>query len=154
MKRKKIDKMQYATKYYNKHKAEIDTFFGNQKNWLDNVNYNLRNTYYTKATNARLDMQDLIQAKKGGDVELAFAKRTAVNKDVHFPDARALNKRIEAFDAKVSNAKWTDQFGYNKEVKQYYEIKNSNLVLANIITTEPSGGSPIETWEYIDKNYV
>ena len=152
--KKKIDKMTYAETYYYKHATEIDKLFGDKKNFLDSVKYNIRQDYYYSAKNARLDIQDHITIKKGGDAELAYAKRNATNKDVYFPDSRTLNRRIDPNSAKPSTATWTDIYGFDVEVKQYYEIKNSNLVLANIITSEPGGGSPVESWEYIDKNYV
>ena len=152
--KKKLDKMVYAESYYNKHAAEIDKLFGDKKNFLDSVKYNIRQDYYYSAKNARLDIQDHITVKKGGDAELAYAKRNATNKELYFPDSRKLNGKIKPSSAKLSTAKWTDIFGFDVKVEKYYEIKDSNLVLANIITSEPGGKSPVETWEYLDKNYV
>lgn len=154
MRKRKINKMTYAEEYYNRNSIKIDSIFGSKKDFLDTVKISLRKDYYFSKRNARLDMQDLITAVKGGDVDLAYAKRNATNKDYYFPDSRALNRRIKSFSAKASDASWTDEFGFIVEVKQYYEIANSDLVLANIIVKEPDDDSPIESWEYIDRDLV
>ena len=154
MKRKVVDKMKYAEKYYKMRQARIDAAFGNEKNWLSAVKYNIRQDSYYKTSNARLDMQDLLQDAEGKDSQLSYAKRNATNKDLFFPDARMLNRKMVPNSAKTSKAKWEDLFGNNIQVMQYYEIKNSNYVLANIITSDPDENSPIESWEYINKDLV
>jgi len=155
MKRKKtkIDKMVYADTYYQKHKADIDKVFGSEAIFKTYVKNSIQQDYYYTKKNARLDIQDLIKAKKGGDWELAYAKRNATNKELYFPDARKLNKKIEEFSAKPSKSSFTDIFGNDIDILQYYEIKGEDVVLANIMVN-PKSGSPIEQWEYIDKQYV
>ena len=146
--------MTYAKDYYDRHSAKLDAIFGSEKDFLDTVRISIRQDSYYSKKNARLDLQDLTTAVAGGDPELAYGKRNATNRDLYFPDARALNKRIIPNSAKASTASWADEFGYDIEVKQYYEIKNSDLVLANIIVSEPDGSSPLEQWQYIDKDLV
>lgn len=153
-KKKAISKEDFAKEYYTKHKSIIDSVFGNEKDFYNAVDKSVREVRFYSKKSANAAIKDLLVMHQGGDSKLIRAKRTADNKGLYFPDGRALNKRIKPFSSKSSSAAWTDPFGYDVEVKEYYEISNSDLVLANIIVSEPGGKSPRESWRFIDKDLV
>lgn len=156
-KKHKTTKISYASEYYDKHSKQLDKLFGNKRSFMNHVEYDMSGREnYSNKTDAGKALKAYIDAvaivKAGGDPEIYHAKAAATNVDEVFPDLRKLNKRMNGqrnyskVGIKISN---DPEDGAERTVLSYYEINNSNYVLAEVKKVQD--GSPYTVWQYIDR---
>lgn len=154
---KKVTVDKYIQSYYKRHKAELDSIFGNERSAKAHLKHDVANApanYFNSRENAREFYDDYLNSLINPEAHsLKIAKRDAINRSDYFKTNRELNKRIDA-SALIKNNKYlgVDAKGWDTSLIEYYEIKNSNLVLAH--TAKFNGSSAFEVWEYIDAGLI
>lgn len=155
-----IEKEYYARDYYTKHKTQIDKILkqaeaagrirvpnGDYENVFTSIIKATPRTFTSKEIAKRTVDKELTRLL-GGDPDVIDAKHAGNRGDYGFSDLRKLNKRL---DGVYQDWNYKDPSG-DWETDGYYEIANSNVVIAKVYHYE--SGSPIEMWEYIDKDEI
>lgn len=149
---KKVSVDKYIESYYKRHKNELDSIFGSERSAKAHLKYDVANApanYFYSRENAREFYDDYLNSLINPAAHtLKVAKRDAINRHDYFKTNRELNKRIDENNLIKSNKYLgIDANGWDTSLIEYYEIKNSNLVLAH--TSKFNGSTSYEVWEYI-----
>lgn len=168
-KRISVDKA--IDRYYNSHKSDLLTIFGNERSAKAHLKYDVSNmpaNYFSTKKHATEVFNDYIESiTKPVSVRVKNAKKEAlINTPSVFSSGRELNNKIVGWD-------WgTDKFGKRKQIDLfvnsnkalgrvgsyddtligYYEIKNSDQVLA--LVSHYNGKTRLEGWQFLDKDLV
>lgn len=159
-KSKKLTVDKAISNYYNRHKDKLNQVYGSEKSAKAHLKYDTPDMppNYFENYNSAKEAFDLTVEYKIDPIraELKEAKMKAINKDI-WKSQRQLNNRInpDAFQSFNTSLGSLDINGmeYDAETLGYYEIKNSDQVLAQV-RVSLNGRSPWEIWQYIDREAV
>ena len=148
----KIDEaIAYAANYYDKHQKSIDRLLDgrttrNKKDvFIDLVDdlFQQNGVKYNSKKNLNAGIQGIINELQGIDPRLNEIKREALNREeAGFKDLRKLNKRVSP-----------QEIAYNgpDNIVGYYDIKDSDYVIAHKLDYTFSSKSPTNIYEYITR---
>ena len=142
------DARAYAADYYDKHQNSIDKLLDgkttrNNKNvFIDLVDdlFDQNRSKYTSKKNLNEGIRGIINELQGIDPRLNEIKRTALNREeAGFKDLRKLNKRVSPQEIAYSGP---------NNIIGYYDIKDSDYVIAHKLDYTFSSKSPTNIYEY------
>lgn len=155
-----VEKEYYAREFYSKHKRQVDNALrqaeanglirvpnGDYEKVFTSIIKASPRTFTSKEIAKRTVAKELYRLQ-GGDPDVFDAKHAGNRGEYGFSDLRKLNKRL---DGQYQDWNYKDPSG-DWETDGYYEIANSDVVIAKVIHYE--SGSPIEMWEYINKDEI
>lgn len=124
--------------------------------------YELNESHYQKLGGDKARKLAVADAKRAAEkvldpkgFELKRAKQEANINTPSFSKLSELNKKIDKKGFNMaSKYLGRDDNNMNVELLGYYDIKNSNLVLAQVATENPYSRSPIVSWQFVDKAVV
>ena len=145
------DARDYAANYYDKHKKSIDKLLRgkttrNKKDvFIDLVDdlFDQNRSKYTSKKTLNEGIRGIINELQGIDPRLNEIKREALNREeAGFKDLRKLNKRVSP-----------QEIAYNgpDNIVGYYDIKDSDYVIAHKLDYTFSSKSPTNVYEYITR---
>ena len=145
------DARAYAADYYDKHQKSIDKLLRgrttrNKKDvFIDLVDdlFDQNRSKYTSKKTLNAGIQGIINELQGIDPRLNEIKREALNREeAGFKDLRKLNKRVSP-----------QEIAYNgpNNIVGYYDIKDSDYVIAHKLDYTFSSKSPSNIYEYITR---
>lgn len=161
MKRKKgkfikesISSMDYAEQYYRKNEEKIKRLMP----YIEDVNdFKMVVKYrmdapekFSSKTIAKDKMDDFIREASGVDMDKLHAKRQAFNingEEFGFSKIQQLNKKIGDYNDMEFEISDTEK------VVGYYDIKNSNAILAQVEIKEPNS-SPYFVYKFVSRSYL
>ena len=145
------DARAYAGDYYDKHQKSIDkllngkTTRNNKDVFIDLVDdlFDQNRSKYTSKKSLRDGIQGIINELQGIDPRLNEIKREALNREeAGFKDLRKLNKRVS-----LQEISWIGP----DNIIGYYDIKDSDYVIAHKLDYTFSSKSPTNVYEYITR---
>ena len=145
------DARAYAANYYDKHQKSIDKLLNgkttrNKKEvFIDLVDdlFDQNRSKYTSKKSLSDGIQGIINELQGIDPRLNEIKRTALNREeAGFKDLRKLNKRVS-----LQEISWSGP----DNIVGYYDIKDSDYVIAHKLDYTFSSKSPTNIYEYITR---
>lgn len=145
------DARAYAANYYDKHQKSIDkllngkTTRNNKDVFIDLVDdlFDQNRSKYTSKKSLSDGIQGIINELQGIDPRLNEIKRTALNREeAGFKDLRKLNKRVS-----LQEISWSGP----DNIIGYYDIKDSDYVIAHKLDYTFSSKSPTNVYEYITR---
>ena len=145
------DARAYAADYYDKHQKSIDkllngkTTRNNKDVFIDLVDdlFDQNRSKYTSKKNLNEGIKGIVSELQGIDPRLSEIKRTALNREeAGFKDLRKLNKRVSLQEIYYSGP---------DNIIGYYDIKDSDYVIAHKLDYTFSSKSPKNLYEYISK---
>lgn len=159
-KSKKVSAQHAIDKFYKAHKAELDKYYGDERTAKAHLKYDtglnlMGNNYPKKATEKLNDYLDWLRDPKGNELKTAKAEAIYNTKEDGtniYTKMTQLNKKIEANDYHIVNKVLGKKNGFDVTALGYYEIKNSDYVLAR--TEWYQGKTKIEAWEFIEKDRI
>lgn len=159
-KSKKISAQHAVDKFYKAHKTELDAYFGSEKLAKAHLKYdaglNLVGANYPKKATEKLNNYlNWIRDPKAN--ELKEAKAEAIYNSLEdntkiFTKMTQLNRKIDANAYNITNKALGKKNGFDVTALGYYDIKNSDYVLAR--TEWYQGKTKIEAWEFIEKDRI
>ena len=164
-KRISVDKA--IDRYYNSHKDDLLVIFGSERSAKAHLKYDVSNmpaNYFSTKKHATEVFNDYIESiTKPVSVRVRHAKKDAlINTPGVFSSGRELNNRIIGWDTDkdgnqidlfVNSGKALGRIGsYDDTLIGYYEIKNSDQVLA--LVSHYNGKTRLEGWQFLDKELV
>ena len=148
----KIDEARaYAAGYYDKHQKIIDkllngkTTRNNKDAFIDLVDdlFKQNGVKYNSKKNLNEGIRGIINELQGIDPRLNEIKRDALNREeAGFSDLRKLNKRVS-----LQEISWIGP----DNIVGYYDIKDSDYVIAHKLDYTFSSKSPTNIYEYITR---
>ena len=141
----------YAANYYNKHQESIDklldgkTTRNNKDVFIDLVDdlFDQNRSKYTSKKSLNEGIRGIINELQGIDPRLNEIKRDALNREeAGFKDLRKLNKRVS-----LQEISWIGP----DNIVGYYDIKDSDYVIAHKLDYTFSSKSPTNIYEYITR---
>ena len=148
----KIDEARaYAADYYDKHQKIIDkllngrTTRNNKEVFIDLVDdlFQQNGVKYNSKKNLNAGIRGIINELQGIDPRLNEIKREALNREeAGFKDLRKLNKRVS-----LQEISWSGP----DNIVGYYDIKDSDYVIAHKLDYTYSSKSPTNIYEYITR---
>lgn len=154
---KRISVNDAIDKFYKRNKRKLDIMFGDErsaKSHLRNDVEDLPASYFRDPKRATRIFNDYLdRLDNPTKYELRLAKREAIaNNPEIYANYRELNKKIDSRDLKSYN-KYLGVFdGYDVNVEEYYEIKNSDYVLAH--NRYWNGSTEYYKWEFTDRTLL
>lgn len=154
-------------RYYNSHINDLLKIFGSERSAKAHLKYDVSNmpaNYFSTKKHATEVFNDYIESiTKPISVRVRHAKKEAlINTPGVFSSGRELNNRIVGWDTDstgnqidlfVNSNKALGRIGnYDDTLIGYYEIKNSDQVLALI--SHYNGKTRLESWQFLDKDLV
>ena len=145
------DARAYAANYYDKHQKSIDkllngkTTRNNKDVFIDLVDdlFDQNRSKYTSKKSLSDGIQSIINELQGIDPRLNEIKREALNREeAGFKDLRKLNKRVS-----LQEISWSGP----DNIIGYYDIKDSDYVIAHKLDYTFSSKSPTNIYEYITR---
>ena len=145
------DARAYAADYYDKHQNTIDkildgkTTRNNKDVFIDLVDdlFQQNGVKYNSKKNLNEGIKGIINELRGIDPRLNEIKRTAENREeAGFKDLRKLNKRVS-----LQEISWSGP----DNIIGYYDIKDSDYVIAHKLDYTFSSKSPTNVYEYITR---
>ena len=145
------DARAYAADYYNKHQNSIDklldgkTTRNNKDVFIDLVDdlFDQNRSKYTSKKSLNDGIRGIINELQGIDPRLNEIKKTALNREeAGFKDLRKLNKRVS-----LQEISWSGP----DNIIGYYDIKDSDYVIAHKLDYTFSSKSPTNVYEYITR---
>ena len=145
------DARAYAANYYDKHQKSIDKLLNgkttrNKKDvFIDLVDdlFDQNRSKYTSKKSLSDGIQGIINELQGIDPRLNEIKREALNREeAGFKDLRKLNKRVS-----LQEISWSGP----DNIIGYYDIKDSDYVIAHKLDYTFSSKSPTNVYEYITR---
>ena len=145
------DARAYAAKYYEKHQNSIDkildgkTTRNNKDVFIDLVDdlFDQNRSKYTSKKSLNEGIRGIINELQGIDPRLNEIKRDALNREeAGFKDLRKLNKRVS-----LQEISWIGP----DNIVGYYDIKDSDYVIAHKLDYTFSSKSPTNIYEYITR---
>ena len=145
------DARAYAADYYDKHQKIIDkllngkTTRNNKDVFIDLVDdlFDQNRSKYTSKKSLNEGIRGIINELQGIDPRLNEIKREALNREeAGFKDLRKLNKRVS-----LQEISWIGP----DNIVGYYDIKDSDYVIAHKLDYTFSSKSPTNIYEYITK---
>ena len=145
------DARAYAANYYNKHQESIDklldgkTTRNNKDVFIDLVDdlFDQNRSKYTSKKSLNDGIRGIINELQGIDPRLNEIKREALNREeAGFKDLRKLNKRVS-----LQEISWIGP----DNIVGYYDIKDSDYVIAHKLDYTFSSKSPTNIYEYITR---
>ena len=142
------DARAYAANYYDKHQKSIDKLLNgkttrNKKDvFIDLVDdlFDQNRSKYTSKKSLSDGIKGIINELQGIDPRLNEIKRTALNREeAGFKDLRKLNKRVS-----LQEISWSGP----DNIIGYYDIKDSDYVIAHKLDYTFSSKSPTNVYEY------
>lgn len=157
MKSKSISVTEAIDKYYNSHKSKLDKLFGGPrqaKAQLENMPGIPASKFRTRS-HATAAFNDFVKSREDPfGYTLKQAKAEALHNTPNaFSKAQQLNRRIDkkGFITKSKSLGSID--GKNANLIGYYDIKNSNYVLANVSLTS-GRNTEIEYWQFLQRSSI
>ena len=141
----------YAAKYYDKHQISIDKLLKgrttrNKKDvFIDLVDdlFQQNGVKYNSKKNLNAGIRSIIDELQGIDPRLNEIKREALNREeAGFKDLRKLNKKVS-----YQEISWSGP----DNIVGYYDIKDSDYVIAHKLDYTYSSKSPTNIYEYITR---
>ena len=138
----------YAAGYYDKHQKIIDkllngkTTRNNKDVFIDLVDdlFDQNRSKYTSKKALNEGIKGIVSELQGIDPRLSEIKRTALNREeAGFKDLRKLNKRVS-----LQEISWSGP----DNIIGYYDIKDSDYVIAHKLDYTFSSKSPTNVYEY------
>ena len=145
------DARAYAADYYDKHQKIIDKLLNgkttrNSKDvFIDLVDdlFDQNRSKYTSKKSLTEGIKGIINELRGIDPRLNEIKREALNREeAGFKDLRKLNKRVS-----LQEISWIGP----DNIVGYYDIKDSDYVIAHKLDYTFSSKSPTNVYEYITR---
>ena len=145
------DARAYAANYYDKHQKSIDKLLNgkttrNKKDvFIDLVDdlFDQNRSKYTSKKSLSDGIRGIINELQGIDPRLNEIKREALNREeAGFKDLRKLNKRVS-----LQEISWIGP----DNIVGYYDIKDSDYVIAHKLDYTFSSKSPTNVYEYITR---
>ena len=145
------DARAYAANYYDKHQKSIDkllngkTTRNNKDVFIDLVDdlFDQNRSKYTSKKSLSDGIQSIINELQGIDPRLNEIKREALNRqEAGFKDLRKLTKRVS-----LQEISWSGP----DNIIGYYDIKDSDYVIAHKLDYTFSSKSPTNIYEYITR---
>ena len=145
------DARAYAADYYDKHQKSIDkllkgrTTRNNKDVFIDLVDdlFDQNRSKYTSKKSLNDGIRGIINELQGIDPRLNEIKREALNREeAGFKDLRKLNKRVS-----LQEISWIGP----DNIVGYYDIKDSDYVIAHKLDYTFSSKSPTNIYEYITR---
>ena len=145
------DARAYAAKYYEKHQNSIDkildgkTTRNNKDVFIDLVDdlFDQNRSKYTSKKSLNEGIRGIINELQGIDPRLNEIKRDALNREeAGFKDLRKLNNRVS-----LQEISWIGP----DNIVGYYDIKDSDYVIAHKLDYTFSSKSPTNIYEYITR---
>ena len=145
------DARAYAANYYDKHQKSIDKLLNgkttrNKKDvFIDLVDdlFDQNRSKYTSKKSLSDGIHGIINELQGIDPRLNEIKREALNREeAGFKDLRKLNKRVS-----LQEISWSGP----DNIIGYYDIKDSDYVIAHKLDYTYSSKSPTNIYEYITR---
>ena len=142
------DARAYAANYYDKHQKIIDkllngkTTRNNKDVFIDLVDdlFDQNRSKYTSKKALNEGIKGIVSELQGIDPRLSEIKRTALNREeAGFKDLRKLNKRVS-----LQEISWSGP----DNIIGYYDIKDSDYVIAHKLDYTFSSKSPTNVYEY------
>lgn len=147
-------------KFYKAHSKELLLYFKDEKTAKAHLKYDaglnvMGNNFPKKATEKLNEYLGWLKDPKAAD--LKNAKSEAIYNTINdgtniFTKMTQLNKKIDSNQYNITNKMIGNKNGFDVTVNGYYEIKNSDYVLANVEWV--NGNTKIPAWEFIDKRLV
>ena len=147
-------------KFYKAHKTELDSYFGNEKAAKAHLKYDaglnvMGNNFPKKATEKLNNYLGWLRDPKAA--ELKNAKSEAIYNSTNdgtniFTKMTQLNKKIDSNAFNITNKVIGNKNGFDVNVNGYYEIKNSDYVLASVDWV--NGNTKVPAWEFIEKRLL
>ena len=145
------DARAYAADYYDKHQNTIDkllngkTTRNNKDVFIDLVDdlFDQNRSKYTSKKSLNEGIRSIVNELQGIDPRLNEIKREALNREeAGFKDLRKLNKRVS-----LQEISWSGP----DNIVGYYDIKDSDYVIAHKLDYTFSSKSPTNIYEYITR---
>ena len=145
------DARAYAANYYDKHQKSIDkllngkTTRNNKDVFIDLVDdlFDQNRSKYTSKKSLNEGIRSIVNELQGIDPRLNEIKREALNREeAGFKDLRKLNKRVS-----LQEISWSGP----DNIIGYYDIKDSDYVIAHKLDYTFSSKSPTNVYEYITR---
>ena len=145
------DARAYAANYYDKHQESIDKLLDgkttrNKKDvFIDLVDdlFDQNRSKYTSKKTLNEGIKGIINELQGIDPRLNEIKREALNREeAGFKDLRKLNKRVSPQEIPYDGP---------DNIVGYYDIKDSDYVIAHKLDYTFSSKSPTNVYEYITR---
>lgn len=145
------DARAYAANYYDKHQKSIDklldgkTTRNNKDVFIDLVDdlFDQNRSKYTSKKSLNEGIRSIVNELQGIDPRLNEIKREALNREeAGFKDLRKLNKRVS-----LQEISWIGP----DNIVGYYDIKDSDYVIAHKLDYTFSSKSPTNIYEYITR---
>ena len=145
------DARAYAADYYDKHQKSIDkllngkTTRNNKDVFIDLVDdlFDQNRSKYTSKKSLNEGIRSIVNELQGIDPRLNEIKREALNREeAGFKDLRKLNKRVSLQEIYYSGP---------DNIVGYYDIKDSDYVIAHKLDYTFSSKSPTNIYEYITR---
>lgn len=142
---------EYAANYYNKHQNSIDKLLDgkttrNKKDvFIDLVDdlFGQNRSKYTSKKSLNEGIKGIVNELRGIDPRLNEIKREALNREeAGFKDLRKLNNRVS-----LQEISWIGP----DNIVGYYDIKDSDYVIAHKLDYTFSSKSPTNIYEYITR---
>lgn len=147
-------------KFYKAHSKELLTYFGSEKVAKSHLKYDaglnvMGNNFPKKATEKLNEYLGWLKDPKAA--ELKNAKSEAIYNTMNdgtniFTKMTQLNKKIDSNAFNITNKMIGNKNGFDVNVNGYYEIKNSDYVLASVDWI--NGNTKISAWEFIEKRLI
>ena len=145
------DARAYAANYYDKHQKSIDKLLDGKTTrshkdvFIDLVDdlFDQNRSKYTSKKSLNDGIRGIINELQGIDPRLNEIKRDALNREeAGFKDLRKLNKRVS-----LQEISWIGP----DNIVGYYDIKDSDYVIAHKLDYTFSSKSPTNIYEYITR---
>ena len=156
------DPVASATEYYQKHKRELDKIIpdihgvSKEKQFVDRFKYGIAGRGITNRSNTKKQFLEKVKYVKahlqGYNLDALEAKEKGINADKYgFKDKRKLNWRKFNLKQDMKSHYYTKG---NDEIEGYFEINNSDVVIAKVYSRKYSNESPEARFEFFKKNEI
>lgn len=149
-----ISSMDYAEQYYRKNEEKIKRlmpFVSDITDFKMAVKYRMdAPEKFSSKTIAKDKMDDFLRQASGVDMDKLHAKRQAFNingEEFGFSKIQQLNKKIGDYNDMEFEISDTEK------VVGYYDVKNSNVILAQVEIKEPNS-SPYFVYKFVSRSYL
>lgn len=147
--------------YVNRNKRKLEQIFGSLASASAHLKYDVPNLpksvkSYKDASDIFSDYIDFFQNGGTPEYNLKQAKKAAKNNTPGvFDDLRQLNKRIDPNAYQMADVPLEElrDGRFTRTLKGYYEIKNSDYVLA-YVSNKWDDNSEVNDWEFVQKGAI